>query len=1048
MANTTTELYLIKIAIDSTQVPKLKAALQQVQAATGSTVKSMQAMGEKSNFADINLGKLVARALITIPVWWALRNSMMAVFTTVGDGIQRIIDLDAALAKMAALTTDYSVSMREDMRKGVEDIVHMTGRSVNEVSDAYVKIAESGKTFEESMAGARVAMQLSVATFSNSGETARMLIDLYDMFGKTITEATTPMEKMQYIAGFFIPLWKQQKGTLNEYIDALRAASGVASSWGLNMKQTLFLVTSLNTAMQRGSIGGTQLARALQDMTKNRTEVEKFLGTAAYSQTRGNFFEQYLAVMEKVRNMQKAGVNAEDIGIQVQNIFGERSQKGILGMAANMEHLMKVWNDVKNLPLPEAIKLLNQEFERQSNTIKVQIDRFKELTKTASSAFLEGISGSKDMLSMLTRINDALEKSIPLWRTLGVVIKSIAEALMVTGLLKLAGGLGGAIGKTTQLGKDWAAARTIKGTPWGVVGANAAQTLPPLALASLAPALQSLIFFTRGIGVKMAAFMSGGMASALLGIWPTLALILATTAINMWKAAQDAEEQRKKEELRKQGYEAAKAEEAGRKGAVDQAIKDATKKTEDSRKMPWQKESPNAKFPWVKQQITGEQAKVREAIMEGVDKAKAEADAKAKEASDQAAVEVESRKVTELEKQLIGVERLKALGYSNLEIEKAKLAILDQAAGKQKEAAEQEKKVIQMMIEEVNQLAEVFQNAFARGIEGLIKNESSFKGFITSLGDTMRDTMTKQVSEGLASSFMKVTGFGEIFGIAGVQMKELFGGLGGKIEASHIKGIRSGALMIYQAHIKGMEDGAKIIKGVAVTGGGGTSSIEGIFSESASMAGAPVGFGGAFGNFGGSGLANWMRTPMGGQRVIVPPSNQLKVSGVGGSFAKAPSRQSNIQAGGVTPGAVLAGGMYGYSAYQSAKAGGVGTAQAVGSGLMGAAAMVGAAGLLGSAGTAFGVASLAGPVGWAVVGALMVGSLLLGTMGKKSSQTSTQVSENRVASRIDVTNKKLELINRNLLALNHTMETYILPQSAYFSTKTNLADEFALSSKR
>jgi hypothetical protein len=52
-----------------------------------------------------------------------------------------------------------------------------------------------------------------------------------------------------------------------------------------------------------------------------------------------------------------------------------------------------------------------------------------------------------------------------------------------------------------------------------------------------------------------------------------------------------------------------------------------------------------------------------------------------------------------------------------------------------------------------------------------------------------------------------------------------------------------------------------------------------------------------------------------------------------------------------------------------------------------------------------------------------------------------------VASRIDVTNAKLELINRNLIALRQDL-TYILPQSAYFAEKRNLEDNFSLDSRR
>ncbi len=54
----------------------------------------------------------------------------------------------------------------------------------------------------------------------------------------------------------------------------------------------------------------------------------------------------------------------------------------------------------------------------------------------------------------------------------------------------------------------------------------------------------------------------------------------------------------------------------------------------------------------------------------------------------------------------------------------------------------------------------------------------------------------------------------------------------------------------------------------------------------------------------------------------------------------------------------------------------------------------------------------------------------------------------QVASKIDVTNKKLDIVNRNLVALRQTFETFILPESAAFATKRNLEDQFSLNARR
>jgi len=153
--------------------------------------------------------------------------------------------------------------------------------------------------------------------------------------------------------------------------------------------------------------------------------------------------------------------------------------------------------------------------------------------------------------------------------------------------------------------------------------------------------------------------------------------------------------------------------------------------------------------------------------------------------------------------------------------------------------------------------------------------------------------------------------------------------------------------------------------------------------------------------------------------------------------------------------------MTGYSAYQSARAGGIPQGQSIGAGVMGGigamsgmvAAGVSAGGFLGGAtaattGTLLGM----GPVGWVILGiAATVGAILMSTMGsKKATQTSidTRTTENKLSSKIDITNKQLEYVNRNLIAMRSDIRTYILPQSAYWSEKNSLEAEFSLASRR
>lgn len=67
----------------------------------------------------------------------------------------------------------------------------------------------------------------------------------------------------------------------------------------------------------------------------------------------------------------------------------------------------------------------------------------------------------------------------------------------------------------------------------------------------------------------------------------------------------------------------------------------------------------------------------------------------------------------------------------------------------------------------------------------------------------------------------------------------------------------------------------------------------------------------------------------------------------------------------------------------------------------------------------------------------------------KRTTTSEESTQNlQIASRIDITNNKLDIVNRNLVALKNSFDTFVLPESAAFATKSTIEDNFSLNARR
>jgi TP901 family phage tail tape measure protein len=387
---------------------------------------------------------------------------------------------------------------------------------------------------------------------------------------------------------------------------------------------------------------------------------------------------------------------------------------------------------------------------------------------------------------------------------------------------------------------------------------------------------------------------------------------------------------------------------------------------------------------------------------------------------------------------LLQAERLKVYGFSEIEIAKEKLRLMelrDDASVKEEDIEKQRLNVLKLQNEEIITYSQNLQNAVSTSFNDIMsgKGGNVFDSITNTIGENFRTVL----SEGMSKTLIGATGFGEFFG-------ETMSGLKGQIESGH--------KIVYDLIRKGHVDGLNSARGI----------------NGASWAGATTG----------SGLVGSNGAP-----VVVGPGGQLitgtsgeVMAGYGTTGSKTGGFLSNLFSGKYR--GVAQSGLMGYSGYQSSRSGGAGNTKAIGQGLLGVGAL-GAMGAMGAFGAGFSgymatnaavAASMAGsgaslgggsiiggigaglaaigPLGWLAIAAAITG-LGLSLFGEQQEQESTtsRTSSNTISSKINVTNKQLELVNRNLIALRTDIRTYILPQSSYFSAKSSLDEEFSLSSR-
>lgn len=392
----------------------------------------MRKAGESSKTLAENIVRLGARALLTIPIWQALRLAMTSVTGTFSDGVKRIIELDEALinAKNEILGTVSDVDgFLNKLRSSAESLAQVTGIAAPQLVETFRQFATAGIEAETSLAGMDTAAKGAVATMGDSIELGRLLADVYNQMGDRITEVQGAQNKFNLIMSTIASLMPTNTFSIKEFGDALHNFLGTAKAANLTLDQTFVLVATSATAMQRGARGGTQLASAFSQLADKMGMVRDFLQTDLKGKSQ---FEIFFDVIKKSADVLKQSEGLE-FPPAIQDIFGLKGGKVVKADIASFEHLVSEWERLSKLSPNERFAQFVERFGNAQDKIRLQLDIMRELRTQLSQTFITAATGAKDFASALKEINQILQDMKPVAEAVGkalywVVVNPVKQA--------------------------------------------------------------------------------------------------------------------------------------------------------------------------------------------------------------------------------------------------------------------------------------------------------------------------------------------------------------------------------------------------------------------------------------------------------------------------------------------------------------------------------------------------------------------------------------------------------------------------------------------
>jgi len=363
--------------------------------------KSTVSLGE-------NIGRLAKRALLTIPIWLALRGAILGTFRVISDGLKTIAEQDKALQKARRNIEATSKSQEEltknfaRLQKEALQLSLTSGKSIEEVTTAFQRFATVGFDTEVALIGMQYATKLAVAEFGDAVDTA-------DAFARSLRvligesgDSETQQKQIAEALALTDQLWQNNAFEIKEFSNNLRNFSAVARVANISVNETIALLATLSTgglANRAGRLLRTTVLKAL----RNIDEVSQKLKLSFNPATEGTF-DFVLKLVDALDSLNKSRKIPTDMADILGDLFSVRSTEVVASLTALRRTL-----ETNAKVVPDVIKL-DETFTKVTETTGVLVDRFHNANREIGKALVTGLVGGESFDDSLKDIVETLEE--------------------------------------------------------------------------------------------------------------------------------------------------------------------------------------------------------------------------------------------------------------------------------------------------------------------------------------------------------------------------------------------------------------------------------------------------------------------------------------------------------------------------------------------------------------------------------------------------------------------------------------------------------------
>ena len=396
-----------------------------------------------------NMARLAKRAALTIPVWLLLRGALTGIISSIREGMQYWMELDAQIEKAKGTMTGYVGNIEDAVGKvkaALIELSNLTGTSMEEGAKAFYRFSTVGIPYEEAIAGMEAATKGAMVMFGDADKQASILARVINQLGDNFDASVSNTERYNLAMAQQVKLWKSNAFEADGMAESLMKFLPTADQMNIKVEETIALLATLNSASMVAGRGGRLLKTGLNKFVLNISEVASSLGL--FIDKSESVFETFMRVLKKIKELNDAagkGVPLEARAAMSDLFGGARGGEVISALIGlydklqvNLESLMGAHDNGAS-----TMREFAEDVDRVSKSLYIQGQKIKELKARIPMLFLQGVLGGEEFADTLAKlvvllqdISDNAYKAGKAFRELAKVWKFLQDITGVTATRK------------------------------------------------------------------------------------------------------------------------------------------------------------------------------------------------------------------------------------------------------------------------------------------------------------------------------------------------------------------------------------------------------------------------------------------------------------------------------------------------------------------------------------------------------------------------------------------------------------------------------------